>query len=618
MAVDPARRKNASTGAAEVRKAPPAELAQSPSASFPPGDPRTQIVLRAVTAAARMLAVPDWTRAIDDVLESLGRAVEVRRVFLFETQVESGIPSASLRNEWAAPGVEPQIDNPMFQRITGRRQFGLLGESLDAGQPLVLRTRDLGPPLQQWLEALGTSSVLIVPILVDGIRSGVIGFDDASDDRVWDDGDVASLSAAAGAIGAAIRHRRAVASMNSRDAILEAVTFAAEQFMVATSLVDVIDEVLARLGGAARASRVALIARSEVAGIGRMAIRAEWTAPGIKPLKASAEPGGFRYFPRWAEALSHGELIEGRVSDFPADERVHLEADGVQSLLLAPIVVFGTWWGHVGFDDAHPERVWSDPEIEAVRAAAGIIAAAIDRDRAQERLVAVQRMEAVGSLAGGLAHDFGNVLTAVIGNAELLRLRGLSGEAQDDTEAILEAASQGSLLIRDLMSFSRGRVGEVRPVDLNGLVRRLRRLLERIATSRVETDVQTAKPPPWVLADAAQLEQILVNLVVNARDAMPEGGSLTISTGRREHERLGFLRVRDTGIGMDEATKARIFEPLFTTKPEGRGTGFGLATASSVVAQLGGRIDVDTAPGEGTTFTILLPEAERPAGDAAG
>ena len=591
---------------------------EAPPARFPPGDPRTQIILRAVTAAARLLDVPDWTRAIDDVLETLGRAVEVRRVFLFQTLVEHGVPSASLRNEWVAPGVVPQLDNPLFQQITGRRQFGQLGDSLDAGQALVLRTRDIGPPLRQWLKALGTSSVLIVPILVDGVRSGVIGFDEADDAREWDDGDVAALTAAAGAIGAAIRHRRAMASMNSRDAILEAVTFAAEQFMVATSLVDVIDEVLARLGGAARASRVALIARSETEGIGRMSIRAEWIAPGIKPLKASAEPGGFRYFPRWAEALSHGELIEGRVSDFPADERGHLEADGVQSLLLAPIVVFGTWWGHVGFDDIRPERVWSEPETEAVRAAAGIIAAAIDRDRAQERLVAVQRMEAVGSLAGGLAHDFGNVLTAVIGNAELLRLRGLSDEAQDDTEAILEAASQGSLLIRDLMSFSRGRVGEIRPVDLNGLVRRMRRLLERIATARIETEIRTAKPPPWVLADAAQLEQILVNLVVNARDAMPEGGSLTISTGRREHERLGFLRVRDTGIGMDEATRARIFEPLFTTKPEGRGTGFGLATASSVVAQLGGRIDVDTAPGEGTTFTILLPEAEQPAEDAAG
>ena len=107
-------------------------------------------------------------------------------------------------------------------------------------------------------------------------------------------------------------------------------------------------------------------------------------------------------------------------------------------------MVFGTWWGHVGFDDAQPDRLWSEPEIEAVRAAAGIIAAAIDRDRAQERLVAVQRMEAVGSLAGGLAHDFGNVLTAVIGNAELIKLRALPDDAREDAEAILEAAGQGS------------------------------------------------------------------------------------------------------------------------------------------------------------------------------
>ncbi len=590
-----------------VRQVPP-ESAPSPG----PEAERTQAILRAVTAAALMLAASDWTRAIDDVLETLGRALDVRRVFLFETNVELGVPSASLRNEWAAPGVTPQIDNPVFQRITGRRQFGELGAALDSGRALVLRTSEMGAPLRQWFKALGTSSILMVPIIVDGVRRGVIGFDDASGSREWDDADVASLSAAAGAIGAAIRHRRAVDSMNSRDAILEAVSFAAEQFMVASSLDEVIDDVLARLGGAARASRVVLVARREAEGVGRMGIRTEWTAPGVSRLKPSDEPGGFRYFPRWAGVLSHGELIEGRVADFPADERGYLEADNVQSLLLAPIVVFGTWWGHVGFDDARSDRLWSEPEIEAVRAAAGIIAAAIDRDRAQERLVAVQRMEAVGSLAGGLAHDFGNVLTAVIGNAELIKLRALPDDAREDADAILEAAGQGSQLIRDLMSFSRGRVGEVRPVDLNALVRRMRRLLERIATSRVETEVRLARPIPWVLADAAQLEQILVNLVVNARDAMPDGGDLTISTGRQEHERFGFLRVRDSGIGMDEATKARIFEPLFTTKPEGRGTGFGLATASSVVAQLGGRIDVDTAPGAGTTFTILLPAADPP------
>jgi hypothetical protein len=123
------------------------------------------------------------------------------------------------------------------------------------------------------------------------------------------------------------------------------------------------------------------------------------------------------------------------------------------------------------------------------------------------------------------------------------------------------------------MTFSRGRVGEIRPGDLNALVRRMLRLLERIATSRVETDVRLARLVPWVLADAAQLEQILVNLVVNARDAMPDGGELTMSTGRRELERLGFLRVRDTGIGMDEATKARIFDRCSRRSPRAAGRG---------------------------------------------
>ena len=361
-----------------------------------------------------MLAAPDWTRAIDDVLEAWPGP-----------RGAPGLPSRPT-SSWASVGEPPQRwVAPGRAAVTTRLPADNRPapvrprRSLDAGRALVLRTSEIGPPLRQWFTDLGTSSILVVPIIVDGVRRGVIGFDDASTTRKWGDADVASLSAAAGAIGAAIRHRRALDSMHSRDAILEAVTFAAEQFMVASSLDEVIDEILARLGGAARASRVALIARSEADGSGRMGIRAEWTAPGVARLLPSAEPGGFRYFPAGrrhsatASSSRPGERLTGRRADPPRG----------RPRPVAPPRPDRRLRHMVGPRRVRRHQARSGLVRSGDRGRAGGRRHHRRRDRSRPGPGAPGRRPADGGgrePAGGLAHDFGNVLTAVIGNAELL------------------------------------------------------------------------------------------------------------------------------------------------------------------------------------------------------
>ena len=238
-----------------------------------------------------------------------------------------------------------------------------------------------------------------------------------------------------------------------------------------------------------------------------------------------------------------------------------------------------------------------------------------------------QKVEAVGQLAGGIAHDFNNILTAILSTTQLLlqELPGGSG-ARQDVEEIATSARRAAGLTRQLLAFSRRQVLELKSLDLNALVRDQERMLRRLIAEHVELRTALAPDLGTVRADASQLEQVLMNLVVNARDAMPLGGTITIATANLTVEGVHVenqvavhpghyvqLSVSDTGVGMDENTKARLFEPFFTTKEPGKGTGLGLATVYGIVKQTGGYIWADSAPHEGATFRIYLPRVEYPA-----
>ncbi|HTU98981.1 MAG TPA: ATP-binding protein [Luteitalea sp.] len=237
-----------------------------------------------------------------------------------------------------------------------------------------------------------------------------------------------------------------------------------------------------------------------------------------------------------------------------------------------------------------------------------------EHDQLQAQLLQSQKLEGIGRLAGGVAHDFNNLLTVILGYCELLRMRQRTGT---ELEEINNAARRASQLTRQLLAFSRRQVLQVETLDLNGLIRGLNRMLRRIIGEDVQLQTDLSEDGAWLVADVGQMEQVLLNLVVNARDAMPDGGRLRIATRIVDHApaRPGAtavpsveLSVSDSGVGMSEDVRLRIFEPFFTTKGDA-GTGLGLATVYGIVTQTGGEIACSSLPGEGSTFQVWLPLA---------
>jgi two-component system, cell cycle sensor histidine kinase and response regulator CckA len=246
------------------------------------------------------------------------------------------------------------------------------------------------------------------------------------------------------------------------------------------------------------------------------------------------------------------------------------------------------------------------------------------RTALEAQLRQAQKMEAVGQLAGGIAHDFNNLLTAILTHSQFLLSELAEGPARQDAAEIQQTAERAAALTRQLLAFSRKEVAQRGPLDLNAVVTETEQMLRRTLGTNIRLEADLAPRPGAVLANRGQLEQVLVNLAINSRDAMPGGGSLTLRTrevvvdqaAARSQPGLSpgaytTLAVEDTGTGIAPELQERIFEPFFTTKPVGQGTGLGLSTVYGIVKQWGGYIALESAPGRGTIFTIYLP---RPAG----
>jgi len=249
-----------------------------------------------------------------------------------------------------------------------------------------------------------------------------------------------------------------------------------------------------------------------------------------------------------------------------------------------------------------------------------------DQRKLEEQLRQAQKMESIGTLAGGIAHDFNNILTAVIGYGQIALMGLPANDPQRlNVENMVEAAKRGAHLTQSLLLFSRKQSSDRRPMDFNQVLERLEKFLKRIIGEDIDCHIKPGEKPLPILADAHQLEQVLMNLATNARDAMPGGGRLTIqssvarlseSDARNQPEAkpgwFAVLAVSDTGVGMEDGVKGRIFEPFFTTKEKGKGTGLGLSMVYGVVKNHGGFINVYSEPGEGSTFKIYLPLSGKP------
>jgi signal transduction histidine kinase/ActR/RegA family two-component response regulator len=280
-------------------------------------------------------------------------------------------------------------------------------------------------------------------------------------------------------------------------------------------------------------------------------------------------------------------------------------------------------------DFAHPLHAGGDDEVGVVTRAFARMRRGLEHARQQQkemevRLRQAHKMEAVGRLAGGVAHDFNNLLTIIRGHADLLIDRPSTDDpARRNAEQIQKAANRAVGMTRQLLAFSRMQVLQPRVVDVNAIIAEMGKMLPRLIGEHIEFSFESDAGLRPVKADPGQIEQVLMNLAVNARDAMPDGGRLVIRTAnavlseseaaRRTAMAAGpyvIVRVSDTGQGMDEETKTHIFEPFFTTKEVGKGTGLGLATVYGIVKQSGGFIWVESTPGEGTVFEIYLPAVQ--------
>ena len=416
--------------------------------------------------------------------------------------------------------------------------------------------------------------------------------------------------------------------LQRRDAILDAVARCNERMAGIRPCEEFASDVLRMLGEATGVSRV-YVFELKRGNLGqRIACqRFEWAAPGVEPQIANPDLQAVDLvadgYARWDQLLIGGQPVVGDIAQFPASERPLLEMQGILSLLVQPIFAGSHLWGMIGFDSCARTQSWDKVEVDVLRIAAFAFGAAILRHEREEQIIRMQRLEAMGRMAGGVAHDFNNVLTVLTGAVEAIVDEASASGPPPTLRAYADLAqtalSQGQRLTRKLLDFSRQRAANPVEVDLGAVLRRADPLLRQAAGSMVRLDIHCADGTPPVRIDPVQFEQVLLNLVVNAKDAISNRGRVRIDLDACDTSASADLpagqwlrlRVADDGPGIPAAIQARIFEPFFTTKADQGGTGLGLSTVEAIVAGCGGRVTATNGNDGGAEFCIYLPAVAR-------
>ncbi len=389
------------------------------------------------------------------------------------------------------------------------------------------------------------------------------------------------------------------------------------------------DGVIARVGKAWSFDRVRIVERLSTE---RMtSVTHEWTARGTERTGIDRSHP-VEEMPEWRDCLAQGEQIRvNNIGLFPKTHVSELDDQGVISLLVLPITVRGSVVAWMSFEQCSHLRIWTDKETRILEVIAGLMARAIARETELEERAHLEaeyyhskKMEAVGQLAGGVAHDFNNLLTTIQGYAQLLMNR-LPEEYREfaGLKEIVLASERAAGLTRQLLTFSRKDKTETSALDINETIEEMMKLLRRMLGDSVKVTLDLDTKMGLTVGDKHQISQMVMNLAVNAKDAMPEGGEIHITThefadigplARRFTtpgvEKCHLIEVADTGTGMSDEIKEKVFEPFFTTKEAGKGTGLGLSIVFSVVRRHGGFVELDSELGRGTTFRIFLPVKE--------
>jgi PAS domain S-box-containing protein len=529
-------------------------------------------------------ALSEVDTEIEAALGRVGEMAQVDRVYVFLARESDD--SIDNTHEWCAPGIVAQREH--LQGLH-RSDFPWATRRLEAGDKILIQNvADLPEEMsaeRQLMEGQGVRAALILPMARGSRSVGFLGFDAVRSTREWDGGDIAVLETLANIFVSSLERVRGRQKVAERDTRLELALRGADLTMWDVDL----------------------------------------------------KTGEIHFDERWAGMLGYNSDEMPRDmkewSRFIHPEDVGSMSDGMKgNANFARPFVGGDFRMKTGAGDwrwlkARGRVVIREPDGSPLRAA-GTILDIDDQKRAEEELERLteqlhqaQKMELIGQLAGAVAHDFNNLLVPILTYADfLVDNPGLDDSAREDALQIAEAARRAAALTKQLLATSRRQMMRIEAVDLDDVVRDSEKLLRRLLPENITWDAVFGTGGAKVPADPGQLQQILMNLVVNAADAMPEGGKLIVVTGvtdvtaeqarKSPAARMGrfaTIVVSDTGAGIPAQHRERIFEPFFTTKEKGKGTGLGLSTVDGIARQHEGFVEVESAPGLGTTFRVHLP-----------